>query len=536
MLNFNTAEVLYLIYFVLEKIAEMKAKLSTRTTYSVKNATVAMATKILAIVFGYFARMVFTRTLSMQYVGLNGLYTNIIGALNVAEFGIGTALVYALYEPVAKGNISKQRALLKLFDRVFAIIASISLLIGIVLCPVLLAFIKTTIPVRNLIVIYALFLSRAILSYFLMYRSTIFIANQRSYVNDLCDSGFLVLQNLLQIIVLLLTKKYYFYLVLYVLGAVGRNVVIYYLAGKEYPEVFHYQNEKLEKEEEKGIYRNMRAMLMHKMGNTMIGNIDNLTLTAIVGIASVGIYSNYFLIIGSIQQILERIVYAISGSVGNLGATEDKNHVKEVFLGTFLLVAIGYSTASIVLSEMLDVFVEASFGAEYVFPRLVTVVLCINLFLNGLRQASLIFRDSLGLFWHDRYKTIIESLVNLVFSIILAKRMGAAGVFIGTFISIVGVSMWIEPIVLYQDYFKAPVSEYFQKLIKYVILYSCSFLLVHYLNQIIPWSNDILRYFGMIVVSLVVPLLILGSINAATPEMRFVIHHLKPLVKKEETV
>ena len=96
--------------------------------------------------------------------------------------------------------------------------------------------------------------------------------------------------------------------------------------------------------------------------------------------------------------------------------------------------------------------------------------------------------------------------------------------------------MWIEPIVLYKDFFKTPVSEYFQKLIKYVILYCCSFLLVHYLNQIIPWPNDILRYFGMIVVSLVVPLLILGSINAVTPEMRFVIHHLKPLVKKEETV
>ena len=227
---------------------------------------------------------------------------------------------------------------------------------------------------------------------------------------------------------------------------------------------------------------------------------------------------------------------AISGSVGNLGATEDKSHVKEVFLGTFLLVAIGYGTASVVLSEMLDVFVEASFGTEYVFPRLVTVMLCINFFLNGLRQAALIFRDSLGLFWHDRYKTIIESVVNLVFSIVLARQMGAAGVFIGTLISIVGVSMWVEPIVLYRDYFKTPVKEYFGKLLKYVVLYGCSFLFVHCLNKNIPWSNDIIRYFGMIVVSFIVPMIILGGLNAKSPEMRFVISHLKPLVKKEEIV
>ncbi len=512
----------------------MRSKASTRTKYSVKNATVAMATKILAIVFGYFARMVFTRTLSIEYVGINGLYTNIIGALNVADLGIGTALVYAMYKPVAENNIKKQQALLRLYDRIYMVTAGISLVMGIILYPILIRFTNTTIPGKELFLIYALFMSRTILSYFLMYRSTIFIANQKNYVNDLCDSGFLVIQNILQIIVLLTTRKYYLYLVFFVLGAVGRNATIYYLAGKAYPETCAKSQETLSREEETEIYRNMGAMLMHKVGNVLIGNIDNLTLTGIVGLAAVGIYSNYFLIIGSVRQIIDRIINAISGSVGNLGATEDKNHVKEVFLGTFLLVAIGYGTASIVLSEMLDVFVEASFGAEYVFPRLVTVVLCVNFFLNGLRQASLIFRDSLGLFWHDRYKTIIESLVNLVFSIILAKRMGTAGVFIGTSISIIGVSMWVEPIVLYRDYFKTSVSEYFGKLLKYVILYGCSFLLVRYLNQIIPWGNDIIRYFGMIAMSMIMPLLILGGFNAKTAEMRFVISHLKPLVKKEE--
>lgn len=514
----------------------MKSKLTTRTHYSVKNATVAMATKILAIVFGYFARMVLTRVIAIEYVGLNGLLMNILGALNVFDLGIGTALVYSLYKPVAAHDEAKQNLYLELYKKIYFWIAALVTVICLLMYPIMRVLLFKKFTVEHLFLIYLVFTARTVSSYFLMYRSIIFLANQRNYVNDLIDSILLILQNVIQIVLLVSTKSFYLFISIGLFTLLLRNCLIYWFAGVEYPFICRKPVGKLGKEEKESVYKNVKAILMHKIGTVIINNIDNLTLTSVVGIIAVGLYSNYYLIIGSISQIIGRIIYGISGSVGNLGTTEDKNHVKEVFLGTFLLVAIGYGTASIVLSEMLDVFVEASFGTEYVFPRLVTVVLCVNFFLNGLRQASLIFRDSLGLFWHDRYKTIIESLVNLVFSIILAKKMGAAGVFIGTFISIVGVSMWVEPIVLYRDYFKSPVSEYFKKLFKYVFLYGCSFLLVNYLNQMIPWENDIIQYFGMICVSSAVSLLILGGFNIKTPEMRFVISHLKPLVKKEETL
>ena len=232
------------------------------------------------------------------------------------------------------------------------------------------------------------------------------------------------------------------------------------------------------------------------------------------------------------RQIIDRIIYGIAGSVGNLGATEKKEHVREVFLGTFFLVAAGYGLAAIALYELLDIFVASSFGAQYVFPKLVTMVLCINFFLNGVRRVSLIFRDSLGLFWNDRYKTIVESLVNLVTSIILARKLGTAGVFIGTFISIVGVSMWVEPLVLYKDYFQAPVSEYFRKLAKYCILFALAWGATDSLNRVIPWGSELIQYLGMIVISIVIPVFFLVVINLRTPEFRFVMSHLHP--KQEE--
>lgn len=509
----------------------MKRELSDRTRYSMRNASIAMATKILAIVFGFFSRMMFTHTLTMQYAGINGLFTNIVGALNMADLGISTALVYSIYEPVARRDIPKQQALMKLFERIYIIIAGITLILGVMMFPVLRTIMNDANEVQGVMLIYALFLARTVFSYFMMYRSMIFIANQRNYVNDVADSACLVAQNTIQMIILYLTGNYILYLIIYVVMVLVRNICIYFRAEHDYPEVFQKNVNVLSREEEKGIFRNMRAMLMHKIGTVVINNIDNLTLTGIVGIISVGMYSNYYLIIGSIRQIMDRIVNAIAGSVGNLGAIEHRDSVREVFLGTLFVVAAGYGTAAIGLYEILDMFVGASFGSNYVFPKIVTMVLCLNLFLNGIRQASLIFRDSLVLFWHDRYKTIIESIVNLVFSVILARRFGAAGVFIGTTVSIVGISMWVEPMVLYKDFFKVPVKEYFLRSGKYCTQFFAAWFITDRLIQMISWNSDITRYFGIIIICMIIPPLFLVALNGRSEEMCIVLSHLNLMGK-----
>ena len=505
----------------------MKQRLSDRTRYSMKNAGIAMASKIIAIVFGFFARMVFTHTLSMEYAGINGLYTNILGALNAANLGIGTALVYTIYDPIARGDILKQRALMKLYDRICRIVALIVAAIGLIMYPVLRVLLKNTGDVENIFVIYGMFLAATILSYFMMYRSMIFLANQRNYVNDMIDSLFLVIQNIVQMAVLALFRNYYLYLLIYVLAVPLRNYVIAYHAKRDYPDVFVEGEDSISEQESAEVFRNIRAMLMHKVGTVVINNIDNLTLTGIVGITAVGMYSNYYLIIGSIRQIIDRIVFGIAGSVGNLGATENSEHVRKVFLGTFFMVAVGYGMAAIALYELVSVFVSASFGPEYVFPKLVTFILCTNFFFNGLRQASLIFRDSLGLFWHDRYKTMIESLVNLIASIILARKMGTAGVFFGTLVSIVGISMWVEPLVLYREYFHAPVREYFLRLFRYTVMFAAAWGITDFVNRIIPWPNEIAEYCGMIGICMLIPAAILIGLNAGSEEFRFVMSHLR---------
>lgn len=193
----------------------------------------------------------------------------------------------------------------------------------------------------------------------------------------------------------------------------------------------------------------------------VVNNTDNLLISSFVGVVSVGIYSNYYLLIGSVRQVLDQIFQGITASVGNLGATEDKGRIQTVFEAAFFIGQWLYGIAAIALYELLNPFVELSFGKNYLFPRDIVLILCINFFLNGTRKAVLTFRDSLGLFWYDRYKAVAEAVLNLVVSILLVRQFGTWGVFAGTFISTLLTSVWVEPYVLYKHRLQVSALPFF---------------------------------------------------------------------------
>lgn len=489
----------------------------SRTEYSLKNARVAMFGKVLAIIFGYLTRMVFTRTVTAQIVSVNGLLFNITGSLVMTNLGINTALVYAMYKPMKDHDEPKIRSLLKLYKKIFTYAALITGAMCFALYPFVGLLASGQELPDNLSMIFLLFTINTIVSYFDGYYCMVFLAEQVNYINEVFISIFYIIQNTLQMIVLVVSKNYIAYLWVYVFCTLAVNLATSYYAKKTHPWLLEKSIKPIEKQEENGIVKNVRAMLMHKIGNTIIGSTDNLILTAMVSILEVGRYSNYYLITQSLRQVIDRGVQGITGSVGNLGATNDEASVKNVFEITLFTVSLLYGVAAIGIAEVLDTFIALSFGEQYVFTTPVVLVLALNFYLNGVRQAVLIFRDSLGLFWYDRYKTIVEALINLFTSIWLASFLGTIGVFIGTTISIVSVSIWIEPYVLYKHYFKAPLKEYFQSFFKYFFVTLAAFLVCHYSCSLIP-DHTLLNMFFRVMIACV------GSLSLNT----LFLHRTKP--------
>lgn len=434
-----------------------------RTENSARNTTVAMLGRIVAIVMGFVGRVVFTHTLSTDYVGVNGLFTDILNVLALSELGVGTAITYALYKPISEGDIEKQKSLMKVYQNFYRIVALIVLAVGLLVIPFMDILIKNQPDVEHLTLIYVMYLINSVLSYLWIYKKTLIDAHQLSYIGVLYQTTFWALQNVFQIIVLLTTKNFILYLSILMICTFLNNILVSRKADKMYPYLKDKQVQKLSIEERKGIFANIRAMLMHKIGNVVVKNTDNLLLSALVGTVSTGKYSNYYLVMGSLRQLSEQMFQGMAASVGNMGVEEGKERIKKIFEASFFAGQWLYGVIVICMYQILDIFVGLSFGNQYIFSKEITLVLCVNFYLTGMRQATLIFRDSMGLFRYDRYKALAEAAINLIVSLILGHYMGTIGVFLGTMISTVTTSLWVEPYMLYKHRLDTSSKIYFLK-------------------------------------------------------------------------
>jgi len=449
---------------VTKKVRQQK----NRIEYSAINASVAMVSQALIIVAGYISRVIFTRTLSASYAGVNGLFADILGVLSLSELGIASAMSYALYRPIAQNDIPGLQAVMKLYKRLYMYVAAFVGTVGLVMLPFLDYFAGDLSAIKHLELIYLLYLGNSVTSYLLMYRSTLITAHQRGYIVSLYCTAFSLTQIILQIILLMTTQSYIAYLLTAIIGSLLCNLCISRRAGRMYPYLREKNNHELPEAEKQEIRRNIWALAMHRLGAVIINNTDNLLISRFAGIASVGIYSNYYLVIYSIQQVLAKLFQGMAASIGNLGASEDRDAIEPVFYNAFFIGQWVYSLTAICLYELLPPFIELSFGPAYLLDSRTVLILCILVFLQGMRKAVATFWYALGMFWLDRYKALAEAALNLIFSIILVIRYGIAGVFMGTILSMLLVPVWVDPYMFFRHCLKKSLAPYVRKYAGYL--------------------------------------------------------------------
>lgn len=505
--------------------------MKSRTEYSAKNATVSLLCRVCAIVMGYVLRIVFTHQLSSTYVGINGLFVDIIQVLSLSEMGVGTAITFALYKPIAEDDIEKQKALMELFRRFYMGIAGIVAAIGVLIIPFLGILIKDYGTIDGIVPIFLLYLTNAVCSYLLIYKKMLVDAHQLSYIGISYQTISWVVQDVLQIIILVYSGNFILYLFVQIGVTIICNVMISHKANQLYPFLKDKRTEKLAKDDRVGIMKNIRAMMMHKVGEVVINNTDNLVISAFVGIVDVGRYSNYYLLIISVGQLLDQVFQGIAASVGNLGVTAKNTRVREIFETTLFIGQWMYGLVTICIFELINPFVNISFGHEYTFSMAVVLVLCLRFYILGIRKATQVFRDSLGLFWFDRYKAIAEAVLNVILSIVFVQSMGVFGVFLGTIISMLLVSVWIEPYVLYHYRLQISVWHYFKKLIPYVGITAGVWWLTHVLCSFVTagvWLTLLLK----LPICLLVPNLIFAALYHATREFHVATEKAAKLIGK----
>lgn len=497
-----------------------------RSKSSAKNLVVALIGQAFGLIISFIARIIFVKFLSDEYLGLNGLFTNLLTMLSLVELGVGSALVYSLYKPLADGDNEKVKSLMDLYRKAYNIIGGVVLIIGILFIPFYRYLISEVPSISHLDFIYILFVLNTAISYFYSYKRSLIICDQKRYIATIYRYVFYFLLNVFQIIVLFLTHNYILYLITQVVFTWLENICISIKADRMYPYLKDKNIKKLDKKELNTISKNVRAMLFHKIGGVVVNSTDNILISKLVGLIAVGMYSNYYLITSALDTITAQFFNAITASVGNLGACTNSKKVKETFNTTFFLNYLIYGVITVCLLILFNPFIEVWLGKKYLFDFSVVLVITICFYLKGIRKTCLTYRDALGLFWHDRYKPIIESIINLVASIILGIRYGVLGIFMGTIISTVTTSLWIEPYVLYKYYFKENIIDYLYRFIKYTLVVVLTYLIVQKIVILIS-INGILGLLIKGVVSLILSILIMTIVFIKTNEIK----HVKKIFK-----
>lgn len=508
---------------------------SERKKSSFKNMITAVSSNVLTIIVGLVAQAVFIKILGSEYLGLNGLFSNVISMLGIVELGMGSAIIYNMYKPIAEENHEKIKSLMQFYKKSYRIITLIISIIGIMIIP----FIKYIVDIEsvtvgiNVYLVYILFLLETICSYILSYKRSMLYANQKEYITNIIHMGYTILVNTMQLTFLYFTHDYYLYLIIKVMMRLVENIVISSYVNRRYSYLLDNNVTKLDRKTEKDIFQKIRALFFHKIGTFIVSGTDNIIISKYLGLVTVGLYSNYYMIINAVQTVINHIIQATRASVGNLLVTESKTKQFDIF-NKIRFVNFWISCfSSICIFVIMDSFITIWIGYKFVLPTKVLLVLVINFFIVSSRSTYGAFKEAAGIFYEDRFVPIIESLLNIVLSIIFVKKFGLMGVFMGTIAS--GLVLWCYsyPKYVYNKLFGRKISDYIKETIYYFIIFILIAGFTYSLAILISFDNVYLQFISNVLIALIVPNVIMLLLFSKDENFKYFINMLKGLKKRK---
>ncbi len=468
----------------------------SRTENSIINLSTSIGTTLILTLLKFVCRTVFIQTLGKEYLGINGMFSDILTMLSLSELGLDTAINFKLYKPLAEGDQDRVRVLIKFYRYAYLVIGLVILMAGLVLVPFLPHLIKDYDSLLELgikpVVVFLLFLAQSVTSYwFFAYKGAIIKADQQEFIISLAHFCASTIQNIFQIIALIIWKDFIVYTVLSIVFGVLSNIAIALVANKKYAYAFAKTKDNISFSEVKDLFKDLGALFVYRANGVVLKATDNLVLGAVIGATIVGIYSNYLLFYTTIKTILNKFYSAVKASMGNLFSKESVEKKYAFFevmnYVTFLL----YGTASVGIAVVADELLDVWIGKDYIIAQPFALLVAIELLFAGLKQNLQQIRMVSGAFRQMWVRPILSIIVNLVVSIVSVHFIGIYGVILGTIIADFTTNFMVDPRIIHSFSFGnyKPVSYYYIKNSLFFLLlatiglldfYICSHVLVGY--------------------------------------------------------
>lgn len=433
---------------------------NNRIKNSIRNMIFGFFKYLIAIIFPFVTRSVLIYKLGTEYAGITSLFSSILQVLSLSELGFSTAIVFALYEPVANNNTERICQLLSFFRNVYRCCGLFILLTGICITPFVSLLIKGSYPFDiNIYIVFLVLLINTSLSYLVCgYKSVIFSANQR---DDILSKS-TILANLclyiMQIIALVLFENYYIYIFSMLVGTLINNVVMYIYAKKMYPQI--YCKGKIDKEERKNLIKSVGSLFGHQLDMVIINSADNIIISMFLGLNILTIYNNYYYILNALLSVLVMVANSFAGSIGNSIAIETKEKNYKNFIDFTYFNGIVSNICVILLFVLYQDFMKLWMGESMMFNIGLVFLISFSLYIRQFRRSLITYKIAAGIWRQDALKPYIACAANLVLNIILVQCIGLYGVILSTIFSFAVIEIPWEISVFFKGYFKFGLIKY----------------------------------------------------------------------------
>jgi len=458
-----------------------------RTKKAAINGLVGILTYLISFLPAMIVRKIFLVQLGEELLGLSSLYTNIISYLSIIEMGIGSAIIFSLYKPFAEGDRVKVKGYIDYYAKFYKMVGVIISILGIIILPFLHIFINDNIDMTKAIIYFILFLINTVISYFFSYKLCIFSVAQEGYIVSIGTAISKVIMAIMQVIILKLYSSFF----LYIIAQMAVNLLYYVVLNRYIDKKYTWlkrTNGKIEKVEKDSLIKNVKALFMHKIGYVVVFSTDNLIISSFINLSSVAKYNGYSMIISAIQGVINTATSAITPSIGNLLVDDDKEKSFSIHRKLFFMNFWIVSFVTISLYNTISQFIKLWMGRNQVLDIFTVNIILINLYFQLMRSSVEQFKEGSGNYYQDRYASFIEAFINLVLSIVLVRKIGIAGVFIGTLISNISVVFWVKPMITYKYVFNKPLRNYFYMYFKYMLIAIIPLLITHFLTRDVKQS------------------------------------------------
>lgn len=507
----------------------------SRENNILKTSGAGMFSTVLTTLLSFGYRTVFIHILSASYLGVEGLFSNILKLLSLAELGISTAIVYRFYKPISENDIDKVGQLLRFFKRIYGIIALVILTVGLSILPFLSYLIKDASEVPhdiNIYTTYLLYLLMQVSTYLFSYKLTVLTADQKQYMVSLFNVVTKATTYAAQIIVLIIWKNFVLSLILNIAITVILNIIMSSIVTHQYKEVFAVKT-MLPQDERRQIYKDTFATLCHKIGGIVANGTDSIVISSFIGITVAGIYSNYHMIIYSLITIMQQVTGNFTASLGNAAVEktgkEQFEDYKKLFFVTLWLSAYLTTCVYVLIDKFMLTWTN---NTDMLLDKITVVLIVVMLFIEIVRYITHSYINCNGLFVKDKIRPLIEAFINLVVSIIAVQYCGLAGVFIGTIVSKICTSTWREPYLIFKHVFHVPVWNYWKMFASFFVSSIIVGVATKYLLRIIALPVNIFAWILEGIICTIIVNLFFVCIFWKKDEFKFFKNKILKMVKK----